>query len=185
MTATKWAHSLIAGLRSWSVPRIASEKELDQSLLKFIRRQVAQRVPALQSNRLELKRWVAGHRGPERHKKFWTATKRHQTVCLWGATKTSDLFVYHPEGKYGLPRRGISFEVKYVPRGDSYANAIATVAGQLLAYSLRHARTIGFVFAEQRRPHKARPVDMHRDRYRQLLRRLPANATLMVRFRRE
>jgi hypothetical protein len=64
---------------------------------------------------------------------------------LWGASKTCDVFVYHPEGKYGLPRRGISVEVKYVPSGGSHAAAIATVSGQLLAYSLRHERTIGFV----------------------------------------
>lgn len=174
------AAELEAALTAWSVPRVRSERELDRRVRDFVRGEVRRRVPALGAD--EVRRWVAGHGEPKPHDRYWRESKPHQNVCLWGASKTADLFVYHPEGKHSLPARGISIEVKYVPRGASYAGAIATVAGQLLAYSLRHERAIGFVLCAQ--PPRRRRVrsEADEDRSQALLKALPANASLIVRF---
>jgi hypothetical protein len=163
------AEEVIAELRKWPVPQVRSETELDRKVRDFVRRQVARQLPSLPGD--ELKCWVAGHGEPKPHDAFWSKSKQYQNICLWGASKTADLFIYHPRSSYGLPKRGISVEVKLVSGGSSYAGAIATVAGQLLAYSLRH---------EQR---KREPTNDGRvERCNELLALLPENASLIVRF---
>jgi hypothetical protein len=174
--APRLARSIEAALASWTVPRVSSEKALDRRARDLVRKVVQQHVPALPA--AELSRWVAGHHDAD--KRAWAASKPHQNIRLWGAGKTADVFVYHPDGCYGLPTRGISVEVKYVRRGGSYAGAIATVAGQLLAYAVRHERTIGFVWCDGRR-RRIRPEE----HARAFLALLPANARLLVRFRKD
>ncbi len=164
-----------------------SEKILDAEVLSEVRRWVRGRIRGISV--LEVKRWVAGHEQEKSEKKWWTQSKPHQVVCLWGAGKTSDLFIYHPEGSFGLPCRGISLEVKFVSLNEktgkvaSYAGAIATTAGQLLAYSIRHEWTIGFVWIDGPRRQSAQETEARVDRSEELVKRLPPNATLIVRFR--
>ena len=188
MNTKTLAGRLTAALKRWRVPGVKSEKQLDLKLRDFIRGQVGHILPKLRRlpiarRRQELMQWVAGHGDPQLNRHYWSQSKRYQNVRLWGSGKTADLFIYHPRGKYGLPRRGVSFEIKYVPRGVSYAGAIATVAGQLLAYSIRHRRTIGFVFCEKRRRERTIKHEGDRERGDAFLRALPAKATLIVRFR--
>ena len=168
----------ITELEKWKVPAVNSEAELDNAVRDFIRSLLGSQIPEN-----ERKQWVAGHKEAKPNDRFWSESKPHQNVLLWGASKTSDLFVFHRDGKYGLPPRGISFEIKYVKAGESYAGPIATVAGQLLAYSVRHEWTIGFVFCERRRAPKTSLTDGKSGHADDLKRALPANATLLVRFR--
>ncbi len=184
MGAKRLAGALAADLRRWHVPAVKSEKELDEAVREFIRGRIRKRLGVP-----ELKQWVAGHGEPEPLSRFWRKSKPYQVIDLWGAGKTSDLFVYHPKGRYGLPKAeadgdrgqtgGISFEIKYVAPNKSYAHAIPTAAGQLLAYSLRHEWTIGFVLVDGPRRSRKTRVDRSQD----FLRCLPPNATLIVRFR--
>ncbi len=141
---------------------------------ELVRAYLRRRIPEISAE--EVRQWAAGHGESEPHNRYWSDSKRHQNVYLWGTSKTCDVFVYHPEGKYRLPRRGISVGVKYVPSGSSPAAAIATVAGQLLAYSLRHERTIGFVFCAGSLRQKPE------DQSTAFLKALPSNAALIVRF---
>jgi hypothetical protein len=171
---TTLGDAIEAALVTWPVPQVKSERELDLVARDFVRAEVRRLLPDLPE--AELSRWVAGHR--DSTPRYWTESKPYQHIRLWGAGKTADLFVYHPKGCYGLPKRGLSLEVKYVPRGDSYAGAIATVAGQLHAYSLRHERTIGFVWCD-----RSQKSVHHEDYAPALLKALPANARLLVRFR--
>lgn len=176
MGANGLAAALATDLRQWDVPAVKSEKELDKAVRDFIRGRIRKRLGVPEP---ELKQWVAGHGEPKPFSRFWTESKPYQVIDLWRAGKTSDLFVYHPQGEYGLPTGGISFEIKYVKPNDSYAHAIPTAAGQLLAYSLCHEWTIGFVLVDgPKRARKLRP-----DRSQDFLRCLPSNATLIVRFR--
>ena len=184
------ASALVQHLRDeWTPPRsVRSERLLDRSLRDHVRRWVRERCPSIPSE--DVKRYVAGHEDGKLRKKHWTQSKAHQVVRLWGAGKTSDLFIYHEGGRYGLPKRGISLEIKYVSRkpgeglsAKSYAGAITTTAGQLLAYSIRHAWTIGFVWIDGARLNPNGAGEAYRERHRELLRRLPRNATLIVRFR--
>ena len=189
MKANALADRLVSALRRWNVPPVKSERDLDLKVRDFLRLHVVRLVPQLrrlppERRPLELMCCVAGHGGPKQNRRCWTASKPYQNVRLWGSGKTADLFVYDSRGKYGLPRRGISVEIKYIPRGASYAGAIATVAGQLLAYSLRHVRTIGFVLCEERRRDRIIRHEGDEDRSEAFLKALPRKATLIVRFRR-
>jgi hypothetical protein len=168
------ADTIEAALLVWAVPTVKSEKELDLLARNFVRAEVQRRLPDLPET--ELPQWVVGHRDPT--PRYWTESKAYQNIRLWGAGKTADLFVYHPNGRYGLPQRGLSVEVKYLPRGGSYAGAIATIAGQLLAYSIRHERTIGFVWCDG--PPRRTRREAHAPSF---LKALPPNARLLVRFR--
>jgi len=110
------ASALVQHLRDeWTPPRsVRSERLLDRSLRDHVRRWVRERCPSIPSE--DVKRYVAGHEDGKLRKKHWTQSKAHQVVRLWGAGKTSDLFIYHEGGRYGLPKRGISLEIKYVSR---------------------------------------------------------------------
>ncbi len=133
------AAALVKHLREeWAPPSsVKSEKLLDAEVLSEVRRWINGRIPEIPE--AGLKQWVAGHEEEKAEKKWWTQSKERQVVCLWGAGKTSDLFIYHPDGAFGLPPGGISLEIKYVSlnektgKADSYAAAISTTAGQLLA----------------------------------------------------
>jgi hypothetical protein len=183
------AAALVRHLRDeWTPPSsVKSERILDAEVLSEVRRWIRGRIPGISV--LEVKRWVAGHEEERSEKKWWTQSKPHQVVCLWGAGKTSDLFIYHPEGSFGLPPRGISLEIKFVSLNEktgkaaSYAGAIATTAGQLLAYSIRHEWTIGFVWIDGPRRRSAQGSEAHVERSEELVKCLPKNSTLIIRFR--
>lgn len=184
------AAALVKHLREeWTPPRsVRSERLLDRSLRDHVRRWVREQCRSIRPK--DVKHYVAGHEDDRLRKKHWTESKAHQVVRLWGAGKTSDLFIYHEKGRHSLPKGGISLEIKYVSRktgegvrAESYASAITTAAGQLLAYSIRHAWTIGFVWIDGARLSPKGTGEAYRERNRDLLRRLPRNATLIVRFR--
>jgi hypothetical protein len=185
--ARKLVRALVRDLDDWVPPRwVRSEKLLDRAVRDHLRGWLRARAAIPTA---ELRRWVAGHERLKAHKVNWTGSKPYQVVTLWGAGKTSDLFIYHPKGRHGLPRRGISFEVKYVGRSrrtrkaQSYAGAIATTAGQLLAYSTRHYWTVGFIWINGERRKRIARTELDQERCQDLLRRLPRNASLLVRFR--
>jgi hypothetical protein len=185
--ARKLVRALVKDLDEWVPPRwVRSEKLLDRAVRDHVRGWLRARagIPTA-----ELRRWIAGHERLKAHKVNWTGSKPYQVVTLWGAGKTSDLFIYHADGRYDLPKRGISLEVKYVGRSpktgraQSYASAIATTAGQLLAYSIRHYWTIGFIWIDGKRRKAGARSERNQERCQELLRRLPRNASLLVRFR--
>jgi hypothetical protein len=186
-SARKLVRALVKDLDEWAPPGwVRSEKLLDRAFRDHVRQWLRERIAIPTA---ELRRWVAGHERLKAYKANWTGSKAYQVVTLWGAGKTSDLFIYHPEGRHGLPRRGISFEVKYVGRSrrtrkaQSYAGAIATTAGQLLAYSTRHYWTVGFIWINGERRKRTARTQLDQERCQDLLRRLPRNASLLVRFR--
>jgi hypothetical protein len=179
---------LVKHLRDeWTPPdSVVSETLLDRALRDHVRAWIKQRCPRIPCG--ELGRWVAGHEQEKSDKHRWSRSKEHQVVTLWGAGKTSDLFIYHENGLHGLPKRGVSFEIKYVPKkptgvAKSYATAITTTAGQLLAYSIRHEWTIGFVWIDGPRRRPKIHTEAQLERSKEFLKRLPSNATMIVRFR--
>lgn len=183
------AAALVKDLRQDWTPStsVISEKTLDLALRDHLREWIRLRLPGIPQT--ELKQWVAGHEEEESEKRRWSESKQHQVICLWGAGKTSDLFVYHPNALYGLPRRGISLEIKYVGlnhetgKAKSYAGAITTTAGQLVAYSILHDWTIGFVWVDGPRRRPTGKGEAEIERAVEFMEQLPRNASLIVRFR--
>ena len=184
---------LVAELRQWTPPTsVDSEETLDGALLAHVRDLIRERRPDIPPS--ELVRWVAGHGGETKEEtEAWSASKDYQVVQLWGAGKNGDSFIYEPDGRFRLPKAGISLEIKYVPpqkdgkKAASYASAIATTAGQLLAYSVRTYHSIGFVWIDGPRRAKVpkKPSPKYEERSKEFLSRLPDNSTLIVRFRGE
>jgi len=187
VTADQLVRALVKNLaHEWTPPAdVSSETILDRVVRDHVREWLQEEagIPSA-----DIRRWVAGHEQLKANKPNWTGSKAYQVVTLWGAGKTSDLFIYHTDGDYGLPKTGISLEVKYVGRSkktgkpQSYASAITTTAGQLLAYSIRHYWTIGLVWVDGPRRKPAQRNDGNRELCDELLKRLPENATLIVRF---